>query len=64
MARLPRPAKVIVTFGAPLRFERRDEKGRKTDYEAVSRAMMAAIGRLADARSTVGSFKFRREERA
>jgi 1-acyl-sn-glycerol-3-phosphate acyltransferase len=44
--RLPRLAKVRVTFGAPLRFERRDEKGRKTDYEAVSLAMMTAIGHL------------------
>jgi len=45
--RLPRPAKVVVTFGAPLAFERRDAQGRKTDYAAVSREMMAAIGRLA-----------------
>jgi 1-acyl-sn-glycerol-3-phosphate acyltransferase len=45
---LPRPAKVIVTFGEPLRFDRKDAEGRKTDYEAVSRAMMAAIGRLAE----------------
>jgi 1-acyl-sn-glycerol-3-phosphate acyltransferase len=45
--RLPRPAKVTVTFGPPLVFERRDAEGRKTDYEAVSREMMAAIGRLA-----------------
>jgi 1-acyl-sn-glycerol-3-phosphate acyltransferase len=46
--RLPRPAKVTVTFGEPLAFERRDAEGRKADYEAVSRAMMAAIGRLAE----------------
>lgn len=46
--RLPRPAKVIVTFGKPLTFPRKDADGRKTDYEAVSRAMMAAIGRLAE----------------
>jgi 1-acyl-sn-glycerol-3-phosphate acyltransferase len=45
--RLPRPAKVIVTFGEPLAFGRTGADGRKTDYEAVSRAMMAAIGRLA-----------------
>jgi 1-acyl-sn-glycerol-3-phosphate acyltransferase len=45
--RLPRPAKVTVTFGPPMVFERKDAEGRKTDYEAVSRAMMAGIGRLA-----------------
>jgi hypothetical protein len=39
---------VTVTFGEPLVFERKDAEGRKTDYEAVSRAMMAAIGRLAE----------------
>ena len=44
--RLPRPAKVTVTFGPPKVFERKDAEGRKTDYEAVSREMMAAIGRL------------------
>ena len=47
---LPRPAKVIVTFGPPMTFPRRDGEGRKTDYDAVSRAMMAAIGRLASSR--------------
>ncbi len=46
--RFPRPAKVIVTFGKPVTFERKDAQGRKTDYEAVSRAMMAAIGGLAE----------------
>jgi len=44
--RLPRPAKVMVTFGPPLVFERRDSQGRKMDYEVVSREMMAAIARL------------------
>ena len=44
--KLPRPAKVLVTFGAPQVFERRDAEGRKIDYEAVSRELMAAIGRL------------------
>jgi 1-acyl-sn-glycerol-3-phosphate acyltransferase len=44
---LPRPAKVTVTFGPPMTFGRRDADGRKTEYDAVSRAMMAAIGRLA-----------------
>jgi 1-acyl-sn-glycerol-3-phosphate acyltransferase len=45
--RLPRRAKITVTFGPPMVFERRNAEGRKTDYEAVSRAMMAAIGTLA-----------------
>jgi 1-acyl-sn-glycerol-3-phosphate acyltransferase len=44
---LPRPAKVTVTFGPPMTFGRRDAEGRKTEYDEVSRAMMAAIGRLA-----------------
>ena len=48
---LPRPAKVRVTFGAPHVFERRDAEGRKTDYEKVSRWMMAAIARLASGES-------------
>jgi 1-acyl-sn-glycerol-3-phosphate acyltransferase len=50
--RFPRPAKVTVTFGPPLRFS--DEHGRdrkKESYEAASRAMMAAIARLKDAGS-------------
>ena len=53
--RLPRPAKVIVTFGTPLRFERRDAEGRKTEYEAASRAIMAAIEALAGRSSTGAS---------
>jgi 1-acyl-sn-glycerol-3-phosphate acyltransferase len=44
--RLPRPGKVIVTFGPPLSFERRAGVERKAQYEAASRAMMDAIGRL------------------
>ena len=50
---LPRPAKVTVTFGPAISFGRRDADGRKMDYDAVSRAMMAAIGRVAS--STGGS---------
>ena len=46
--RFPRPGRVIVTFGAPLRFERRDDVDKKQQYEAASRAMMAAIARLRD----------------
>jgi 1-acyl-sn-glycerol-3-phosphate acyltransferase len=57
--RLPRPAKVTVTFGPPLMFERRDAEGRKTDYEVVSREMMAAIGRLADPAPAEGADSLR-----
>ena len=40
---LPRPARVTVTFGAPIRFAR--ERGRAR-YQKVSDEIMAAIGRL------------------
>ena len=40
---LPRPGRVTVTFGAPIRFER--ERGRAR-YQEVSDAIMAAVGRL------------------
>lgn len=44
---LPRPGKVIVRFGPPLRFERGgDGRERKGQYEAASRAMMDAIAAL------------------
>jgi 1-acyl-sn-glycerol-3-phosphate acyltransferase len=46
--RLPRPAKVMVTFGAPLRFEPAEGAERKKQYEAASRRMMAAIADLKD----------------
>jgi 1-acyl-sn-glycerol-3-phosphate acyltransferase len=46
--RLPRPAKVVVTFGAPLRFPRAAGVDRKAQYEAASRHMMAAIADLRD----------------
>jgi 1-acyl-sn-glycerol-3-phosphate acyltransferase len=46
--RLPRPAKVVVTFGAPLRFQRAGGAERKAQYEAASRRMMAAIAELRD----------------
>jgi 1-acyl-sn-glycerol-3-phosphate acyltransferase len=45
---LPRPAKVMVTFGAPLRFQRAAGADRKEQYEAASRQMMAAIADLRD----------------
>jgi 1-acyl-sn-glycerol-3-phosphate acyltransferase len=43
---LPRPAKVRVTFGAPLRFERPGGADKKEYYDSVSRQLMAAIARL------------------
>ena len=46
--RLPRRARVTVSFGSPLRFERAEGAGRKEQYEVASRAMMAAIARLRD----------------
>jgi 1-acyl-sn-glycerol-3-phosphate acyltransferase len=46
--RLPRPAKVVVTFGPPLRFQRAVGPQRKAQYETASREMMAAIGELKD----------------
>jgi 1-acyl-sn-glycerol-3-phosphate acyltransferase len=44
--RLPRPAKVTVTFGTPLRFEAERGADRKAQYESASREMMDAISRL------------------
>jgi 1-acyl-sn-glycerol-3-phosphate acyltransferase len=46
--RLPRPAKVVVTFGAPLTFARATGAERKAQYEATSQRMMAAIAELRD----------------
>lgn len=46
--RLPRPGRVTVVFGEPLRFEAKGGGDRRQEYEAASRAMMAAIGRLKD----------------
>jgi cytidylate kinase len=45
---LPRPAKVVVTFGPPLRFERPAGADKKEYYDTVSRDMMAAIARLSN----------------
>ena len=42
----PRPGKVIVRFGPPLRFARGEGRERKDRYEAASRAMMDAIAAL------------------
>jgi 1-acyl-sn-glycerol-3-phosphate acyltransferase len=60
--RLPRPAKVVVTFGAPLRFTRATAGAdRKAQYEAASRQMMTAIAELRDrAVSGVGAAEARR----
>ncbi|HXL46595.1 MAG TPA: (d)CMP kinase [Candidatus Binatia bacterium] len=44
--RLPRPAKVTVTFGKPLRFDSVRGADRKAQYEVASRQMMDAISRL------------------
>jgi 1-acyl-sn-glycerol-3-phosphate acyltransferase len=47
--RFPRPTKVTVTFGPPLRFgDRGGASSKKESYEAASQAMMAAIARLKD----------------
>ena len=46
--KLPRPAKVTVTFGKLLRFEAERGAGRKRQYEIASREMMEAITRLRD----------------
>ena len=43
---LPRPGKVVVTYGEPMTFERTPGMERKEQYEAASRAMMDAIARL------------------
>jgi cytidylate kinase len=44
--RFPRPAKVRVTFGPPLRFARPAGADKKEYYDSVSRDMMAAIAQL------------------
>jgi len=44
--RLPKPVKVVVTFGRPLRFEAERGANRKAQYELASREMMDAISRL------------------
>lgn len=47
--KFPRPAKVRVWFGPPLRFAGGVGPGRKESYDAASREIMAAIARLKDA---------------
>src|SRR5204862_6774807 len=46
--RVPRPRKVTVTFGEPLRFDGARGGDRKQRYEIASREMMEAITRLRD----------------
>ena len=53
--RLPRLAKVAVTFGPPLAVTRGAGTNRKDEYEAVSRQMMAAIAGLRDSASPTDS---------
>ena len=50
--RLPRPVKITVHFGPALSFPPREGTERKGHYEAVSRAMMAAIAELQRRAST------------
>lgn len=59
---LPRPGKVTITFGPPLRFAAPAGAGRKDSYEAASREMMAAIARLKDGASPAGRVTSPREE--
>ncbi len=46
--RFPRPAKVRVAFGPPLRFHRPAGGDKKEYYDSVSRDMMAAIAQLSN----------------
>jgi 1-acyl-sn-glycerol-3-phosphate acyltransferase len=46
--RLPRPGRITVHFGPPMRFARVEGAGRKEAYERASREMMAAIARVQD----------------
>lgn len=54
-ARFPRPARVTVAFGEPLRFEGKRGGDRRAQYEAASRAMMAAIARVKEALEARGA---------
>ena len=51
---LPRPARVAVWFGEPMRFAQPQGSRRKESYEAASQAMMAAIARLKERSEHVG----------
>jgi len=51
---LPRPCRITVFFGPPLRFERHGGNSRKENYEAASAEMMSAIARLRDTAASRG----------
>ena len=53
--RFPRPARVTVTFGPPIPVVVRERVNGKSDYEVVSRQMMAAIASLRDSASSTDS---------
>jgi 1-acyl-sn-glycerol-3-phosphate acyltransferase len=50
----PRPCRITVSFGAPLRFERHAGNSRKESYEAATAEMMSAIARLRDTAASRG----------
>jgi hypothetical protein len=55
---LPRPGKVVVAFGPPLRFAAAARgAGRKGAYERASREMMTAIARLGDTVAADGGIR-------
>jgi hypothetical protein len=53
---------VQVRFGPPMRFAADGSRDRKTQYEAASREMMAAIASLKDEVLAEGRSKFMKEE--
>ena len=61
--KFPRRASVTVTFGPPLPLAAGGRANRKDDYEAVSRAMMAAIAGLRDSAGSTDSRALARDER-
>ena len=63
-ARFPRPARVRVAFGEPLRFDAKRGGDRREQYEAAGRSMMAAIARLKEALEARGAARSGQELRA
>lgn len=63
-ARFPRPARVTVAFGEPLRFDAKLGGDRREQYEAAGRAMMAAIARLKETLEARGAARSGQELRA
>jgi 1-acyl-sn-glycerol-3-phosphate acyltransferase len=45
---IPRPTKVLVSFGPPLHFKARDDEGRKERYREATQEMMRAIAQIMD----------------